>query len=119
MDAKSRERLAVVSSRKNRYVLTYCSRFLSLSSLPLSLAERRDQSAPESPTLGGLGAGAHALVGTVDLLALHADVLQPPVVRVDAVLQQLAQGHRAAGKWQVTPHPRTPLQAGTEPLSQS
>lgn len=53
---------------------------------------------PRAPTLGRLGAGAHALVHAVQLLALHADVLQPPVVRVDAVLQQLAQGHRAGGE---------------------
>lgn len=48
-----------------------------------------------SPTLGRLGAGAGALVQAVDLLPLHADVLQPLVIRVDAMLEQLTQRHRA------------------------
>lgn len=56
-----------------------------------------------SRTLGRLGAGADALVGAVELLALHADVLQPPVVGGDAVLQQLTQCHGAAGRERCEP----------------
>lgn len=47
-------------------------------------------------TLGRFGARADAVVGTVDLLPLHHDVLEAFVVGVEAVLQQLAQRHRAA-----------------------
>lgn len=47
-------------------------------------------------TLGRLGACADAVLGTVDLLPLHHDVLEAFVVGVEAVLQQLAERHRAA-----------------------
>ena len=50
---------------------------------------------PALRVLGRLGAGAGALVQAVDLLPLHADVLQPLVIRVDAMLEQLTQRHRA------------------------
>lgn len=49
-------------------------------------------------TLGRLRARADALVGIVDLLSLHHDVLEAFVVRVEAVLQQLAERHRAAAQ---------------------
>lgn len=47
-------------------------------------------------TLGRFRACANAIVGTVDLLPLHHDVLEAFVVGVEAVLQQLAECHRAA-----------------------
>lgn len=46
-----------------------------------------------APTFGRLGARAYTFLHVADLLALHADVLQPLVIRIDAVLEQLAQGH--------------------------
>lgn len=47
-------------------------------------------------TLGRFGACADAIIGTVDLLPLHHDVLEAFVISVEAVLQQLAERHRAA-----------------------
>lgn len=48
-------------------------------------------------TLGRFGARADAILGAVDLLPLHHDVLEALVVGVEAVLQQLAERHRTAG----------------------
>ena len=49
-------------------------------------------------TLGGFGARSDPLLQVDDLLPLHHDVLQPLVVGVEAVLQQLAERHRTAGE---------------------
>lgn len=47
-------------------------------------------------TLGRFRACADAILGTVDLLPLHHDVLKAFVVGVEAVLQQFAERHHAA-----------------------
>lgn len=47
------------------------------------------------PTFGCLGAGADALIHAIDFLSLHADILKPFVVCIDAMLEQFAQSHRA------------------------
>lgn len=51
-----------------------------------------------SLTLGRFGACADAVFRAVDLLSLHHNVLETLVVRVETVLQQLTESHRAAGK---------------------
>lgn len=51
-----------------------------------------------SLTLGSFGACANAVFRAVDLFSLHNNVLQTFVVSVEAVLQQLTESHRAAGK---------------------
>lgn len=47
-------------------------------------------------TFGRFGSGADAVVGAVDLLSLHHNVLQAFVISVEAVLQQLTERDRAA-----------------------
>lgn len=49
-------------------------------------------------TLSRFGTCADAVLGAVDLLSFHHDVLETFVVSVEAVLQQLTERHRAAGK---------------------
>lgn len=46
-----------------------------------------------APTFGRLGARSDTFLHVADLLALYSDVLQPLVIRIDAVLEKLAQGH--------------------------
>lgn len=49
-------------------------------------------------TLGRFGAGADTVFRVINLFSLNYDVLETFVVCVEAMLQQLTEGHRAAGK---------------------
>lgn len=69
----------------------------SADPVSLFLSRRRHRSVWRL-TLDGLGARADAVLVAVYLFSLHNDVLETFVVFVEAMLQQLAQGHRAAGR---------------------